>query len=127
MVDMCKGKRKYDYEAPMTSSLSDCTWLEKSESFVSQQRGILPCTFFLSLDSSLSYLSCHSSFLFLFFFLSFFHSHSFILIFFSFFTFLLFFLSFFSILILFYLFLPLLTSFRSSQLLSFLHAYNLKF
>jgi hypothetical protein len=29
MVDMCKGKRKYDYEAPMTPSLSDCTWLEK--------------------------------------------------------------------------------------------------
>jgi hypothetical protein len=29
VVDMCKGKRKYDYEAPMTSSLSDCTWLEK--------------------------------------------------------------------------------------------------
>jgi hypothetical protein len=29
MVDMCKGKRKYVYEAPMTSSLSDCTWLEK--------------------------------------------------------------------------------------------------
>jgi hypothetical protein len=29
MVDMCKGKRKYDYEEPMTSSLSDCTWLEK--------------------------------------------------------------------------------------------------
>jgi hypothetical protein len=29
MVDMCKGKRKYDYEALMTSSLSDCTWLEK--------------------------------------------------------------------------------------------------
>jgi hypothetical protein len=29
MVDMCKGKRKYDYEAPMTSSLSDCTWLKK--------------------------------------------------------------------------------------------------
>jgi hypothetical protein len=28
MVDMFKGK-KYDYEAPMTSSLSDCTWLEK--------------------------------------------------------------------------------------------------
>jgi hypothetical protein len=28
MVDMCKGKRKYDHEAPMTSSLSDCTWLE---------------------------------------------------------------------------------------------------
>jgi hypothetical protein len=29
MVDMFKGKRKYDHEAPMTSSLSDCTWLEK--------------------------------------------------------------------------------------------------
>jgi hypothetical protein len=29
MVDMCKGKRKYDYEALMTSSLSNCTWLEK--------------------------------------------------------------------------------------------------
>jgi hypothetical protein len=29
MVDMCKGKRKYDYEALMTSSLSGCTWLEK--------------------------------------------------------------------------------------------------
>jgi hypothetical protein len=29
MVDMCKGKRKYDYEELMTSSLSDCTWLEK--------------------------------------------------------------------------------------------------
>jgi hypothetical protein len=29
MVDMCNGKRKYDYEAPMTSLLSHCTWLEK--------------------------------------------------------------------------------------------------
>jgi hypothetical protein len=29
MVDMCKGKRKNDYEAQMTSSLSYCTWLEK--------------------------------------------------------------------------------------------------
>jgi hypothetical protein len=29
MVEMCKGKRKYDYGAPMTSSLSDSTWLEK--------------------------------------------------------------------------------------------------
>jgi hypothetical protein len=32
-VDICKGKRKYDYEAPMTSSLSDCTWLEKDWKF----------------------------------------------------------------------------------------------
>jgi hypothetical protein len=29
MVDMCKGRRKYDYEALITSSLSDCTWFEK--------------------------------------------------------------------------------------------------
>jgi hypothetical protein len=29
MVDMCKGKRRYDHEAPMTSSLLDCNWLEK--------------------------------------------------------------------------------------------------
>jgi hypothetical protein len=29
MVDLCMGKRKYDYEALMTSSLSDCTWLEE--------------------------------------------------------------------------------------------------
>jgi hypothetical protein len=33
MVDMCKGKRKYDYDAPMTSSSSDCTWLEKERKF----------------------------------------------------------------------------------------------
>jgi hypothetical protein len=33
MVDMCKGERKYDYEALMTSSLSDCTWLEKEWKF----------------------------------------------------------------------------------------------
>jgi hypothetical protein len=33
IMDMCKGKRKYDYEAPMTSSLSDCTWLEKEWKF----------------------------------------------------------------------------------------------
>jgi hypothetical protein len=69
IVDMCKGKRNYDYEAPMTSSLSDCTWLEKEWKFR------LPTTWhsslhfiFLSLDSSLSYVSYHSSFLFLFFF-----------------------------------------------------------
>jgi hypothetical protein len=94
---------------------------KKSESFVSQQRDILPCTFiFLSLDSSLSYLFCHSSFLFLFFF---FHSHIFSLSL----PFYCFFFLFFSILILFSLFLPLFPSFQSSQLFSFLHAYNLKF
>jgi hypothetical protein len=33
MVDLCKGKTKYDYEAPMTSSLLNCTWLEKEWKF----------------------------------------------------------------------------------------------
>jgi hypothetical protein len=33
IVDMCNGKRKYDYEALMTSSFSDCTWLEKEWKF----------------------------------------------------------------------------------------------
>jgi hypothetical protein len=33
MVDICKGKRKFDYEAPMLSLLSDCTWLEKKRKF----------------------------------------------------------------------------------------------
>jgi hypothetical protein len=46
MVDMCKGKRKYDYEAPMTSSLSIAHGWKKIESFVSQQRDMLPCTLF---------------------------------------------------------------------------------
>jgi hypothetical protein len=90
MVDMCKGKKKI-----MTTRhrWRPRCWIahgwKKSESFVSQQRDILPCTLFFSfllLDSSLSYPSCHSSFLLLFFFF-----HSFILIFFSFFTFLYFF------------------------------------
>jgi hypothetical protein len=33
MVEMCKGKWKQDYEALMTSSLSDCTCLEKERKF----------------------------------------------------------------------------------------------
>jgi hypothetical protein len=68
-VDMCKGKRKYDYEAPMTSSLSDCTWLEKEWKFrLSTTWHPSVHFYFFSLDSSLSYISCHSSSLFLFFF-----------------------------------------------------------
>jgi hypothetical protein len=125
-VDMCKGKRKYDYEAPMTSSLSDCTWLEKEWKFRLSTTWHRSLHFiFLLLDSSLSYLSCHSSFLFLLFF---FHSLIHIYLFFSFFTFI-FFLSFFSILICLHFSLSwhLFLSFQSSQLLSFLHAHNLKF
>jgi hypothetical protein len=33
MVDMARSKEKYDYEATMTSLLSDCTWLEKEWKF----------------------------------------------------------------------------------------------
>jgi hypothetical protein len=113
-VDMCKGKRKYDYEEPMTSSLSDCTWLEKEWKFRLSTMWHPSLHFiFLSFDSSLSYLSCHSSFLFLLF-LSFSHTHIFF-----YFTFLyIFFSFFFSILILFSLFFPLLTSFSLFSKLS---------
>jgi hypothetical protein len=69
----------------MTSLLSDCTWLEKEWKFglSTTWHPSLHFYFFLSLDSSLSYLSCHYSFLFLIFFF-----HSFILICLFFFTFL---------------------------------------
>jgi hypothetical protein len=120
-VNMCKGKRRYDHEALMTSSLSDCTWLEKEWKFrlSTMWHPCLHFYFFLLLDSSLSYLSCHSSFLFLFFLFLSYTYFSLSLRFYIFF--------FLSILILFSLFFPLLTSFQSSQLLSFLHAHNLKF
>jgi hypothetical protein len=49
MVDMCRGKIKYDYEAPMMSSLSDCTWLEKRVKV-------------LSLNSVTSFLALYFSF-----------------------------------------------------------------
>jgi hypothetical protein len=78
-VDMCKGKRKYDHEAPMTSSLSDCTWLEKEWKFRLSTwhpslhsyfsfTWFIPLVSFLPLLFSLSLL-----------FLSFFHSHIFFL------------------------------------------------
>jgi hypothetical protein len=75
-----RAKENCDHKAPMTSSLSDCTWLEKNESFVSQQRDILPYTlFFFSFTWSIPLISLllppiFSFFLFLFhsfFFLSF--------------------------------------------------------
>jgi hypothetical protein len=91
MVDMCKGKRKLWLRGTddvlvvglhMVGNRVKVSSLNNVTSFLAP--------IFLSLDSSLSYPSCHSSFLFLFFFF-----HSFILIFFFFFTFLYFFLSFF--------------------------------
>jgi hypothetical protein len=126
MVDMCKGKRKFWLQGIDVILVVGFRMVGKRVKVPSLNNvtSFLALYFsFLLLDSSLSYLYCHSYFLFFFFFF-----HSLILIFFSFFTFLLYiFLSFFSILILFSLFFPLLTTFQSSQLLSFLHAYNLKF
>jgi hypothetical protein len=129
MVDMCKGKRKLWLRGTDDVLVVGLHMVGKRVKVSSLNNVIsfLALYFFLSLDSSVSYPSCHSSFLFFFVFF-----YSFILIFFSSFTFLYFFflsffLSFFSILILFSLFFPLLTTFQSSQLLSFLHAYNLKF
>jgi hypothetical protein len=128
MVDMCKGKRKLWLRGTNDVLVVGLHMVGKrvKVSSLNNVTSFLALYFFLSLDSSLSYPSFHSSFLFLFFFF-----HSFILIFFSFFTFL-YFLSFFLSLFLFhthtFLFIfPLLSTFQSSQLLSFLHAYNMKF
>jgi hypothetical protein len=94
-VTCARAKENYDYEAPMTSSLSDCTWLEKEWKFHLSTTWHPSLHFYFSFTlsfsyfSCLSYLSCHFSFLFLFFFF-----HSFILIFFSLFYFsIIFFLS----------------------------------
>jgi hypothetical protein len=122
-----RAKENYDYEALMMSSLSDCTWLEKEWKFrlsTTWSLHFIFLFFYLIHPSHIFIATPLLSFSSLF---SFSHCH----IFSSFFTFLLyiffFFLSFFSILILFSLFLPILTTFQNSQLLSFLHAYNLKF
>jgi hypothetical protein len=103
------------------SSLSDCTWLEKEWSFVSQQRDILPYTFFFfSFTWFIPLISLLLPHLSLFFLLSFFHSHNFSFTFF-------FFLYFFSILILFLFIFLSLDNFSKLSTLSFSHAYNMKF
>jgi hypothetical protein len=124
MVDMCKSKRKLwlrgtddvlVVELHMVGKIVKVSSLNNVPSFLALYFSF---TWFIPLISFLPLL-----FSLFILFLSFFHTH----IFFSFFTFLLLFFSFFSILILLSLFFPLLTSFQSSQLLPFLHAYNLKF
>jgi hypothetical protein len=123
MVDMCKGKRKSLLQGTddvlvvgshMVGKRMEVSSLNNVTSFLTLYFS------FLSLDSALSYLYCYLLFL---------SSFSFILIFFFlyFSIYFSFFLSFFSILIPFSLFFPLLTTFQSSQLISFSHAYNLKF
>jgi hypothetical protein len=94
MVDMCKGKRKWWLRGTDDILVVGLHMVGKEWKFrlSTMWHPSLHFYFFLLLDSSLSYPSCHSSFPFLFFFF-----HSFILIFFFFFTFLYFsfFLSFF--------------------------------
>jgi hypothetical protein len=129
MMDMCKGKRKLWLRGTDDVLVVGLHMVGKGVkvSSLNNVTSFLALLFFLSLDSSLSYPFHCSSFLFLFFsFILSFSYFSLSLLFYI-FLFLSFFLSFFSILILFSLFFPPLTTFQSFQLLSFLHAYNLKF
>jgi hypothetical protein len=79
MVDMCKGKRKLWLRGTDDGLVVGLHMVgKKSESFVSQQRDILPCTFYFSFTRFIPLIS----FLTLLFslsllFLSFFHSHIF--------------------------------------------------
>jgi hypothetical protein len=88
MVDTCKGKRNFWLRGTDDVLVVGLHMVGKrvKVSSLNNVTSFLALFIFLSLDSSLSYPSCHSSFLFLFFFF-----HSFILIFFFFFTFLYFF------------------------------------
>jgi hypothetical protein len=93
MVDMCKGKRKYDYEAPLTSSLSDCTWLEKewkfrlsttwhlSLHFYFSFTWFIPLISFLPLLFSLFILSFILSYTYIYFSFFLFYTHTFLFIF----------------------------------------------
>jgi hypothetical protein len=127
MVDMCKGKRNLWLWGTddvlviglhMVGKRVKVSSLNNVTSFLALY--FFSFTWFIPLISFLPLLFSVSLL-----FLSFFHSHFFLFLYF--FIFFSFFLSFFSILILFSLFFPLLTTFQSFQLLSFLHAYNLKF
>jgi hypothetical protein len=114
MVDMCKGK-KYDYEALMTSSLSDCIWLEKEWKFRLSTTWHPSLHFYFSFTwfiTLISFLPLLFSLFILFFNLSFILSYKYIYFYFS------IFLSFISIHILFSLFFPLLTSFSLFSKLS---------
>jgi hypothetical protein len=122
IVNMCKGKRKLWLRGTDDVLVVGLHMVGKRVK-VSSLNNV---TSFLALYFSLTWFIPLISFLSPLFSLSLlFHSHIFLFLYFS--IFLSFFLSFFSILILFSLFSPLLTTFQSSQLLSFLHADNLKF
>jgi hypothetical protein len=129
MVDMCKGKRKLWLWGTDDALVVGMHTVGKRVK-VSSLNNV---TSFLALYFFLFFYFIHPSHIFIATPLFSFSSFSFILsyIYFFYFTFLLyifsFCLSFFSILILFSLIFSLLTTFQSSQLLSFLHAYNLKF
>jgi hypothetical protein len=118
MMDMCKGKWKLWLRGTDDVLVVGLHMVGKrvKVSSLNNVTSFLALYFFVSLDSFplISFLPLLFSLFIIF--LSFFHIYIF------------FFLYFFSsILILFCLFFPLLISFQSSQLFSFLHAYNLKF
>jgi hypothetical protein len=94
IVDMCKGKRKLWLRGTDDVLIVGLHMVGKrvKVSSLNNVTSFLALYFFLSFDSSLSYPSCHSSFLFLFFF---FHSHIFLFLYFSIILFLSFFISFF--------------------------------
>jgi hypothetical protein len=130
MVDMCKGKRKLWIQGTDDVLVVGLHMVGKEWKFhLSTTWHPSLHFFFFSFTWFIPLISLLLPLLFSFFllFLSFFRSHIFFLfLYFSIYIFF-FFLSFFSILILFSLFFPLLRTFQSSQVLSFSHAYNLKF
>jgi hypothetical protein len=88
-VDMCKGKRKYDHEALMTSSLSDCTWLEKEWKIRLSTTWHPSLHFFFHLIHP-SHIFLATPLLSFYSFLSLSHTHLFIFLYFSIFSFFLF-------------------------------------
>jgi hypothetical protein len=86
-VDMCKGKRKYDHEALMTSSLSDCTWLEKEWKIRLSTTWHPSLHFFFHLIHP-SHIFLATPLLSFYSFLSLSHTHLFIFLYFSIFFFL---------------------------------------
>jgi hypothetical protein len=124
------ARAKYDYEALMTSSLSDCTWLEREWKFRLSTTWHPSLHFFIFLSHLIdpSHIFLATPLLSLFSFsssITLFHSliHIYFFLYFSFSFFLfrthIFLLTFPS--------LDIFLSFQSCQLLSFLHNHNLKF
>jgi hypothetical protein len=128
IVDMCKGKRKLWLRGTDDVLVVGLHMVGKrvKVSSLNNVTSFLALYFFFSFTWFIPLISL-LPLLFSLFLLFFFHSLIHIFFYFTFLSYFSFFLSFFYILILFSLFFPLLTTFQSSQLLFFLHSYNLKF